>query len=40
MYLAGMGFIIANLPGMFVGGLAGSKLGAIRDAKGQCIAYK
>ncbi|KZV92107.1 DnaJ-domain-containing protein [Exidia glandulosa HHB12029] len=35
---AGMGFIIANLPGMFVGGLAGSKLGAIRDAKGKSVA--
>lgn len=35
---AGMGFIVANLPGMFVGGLAGSKLGAIRDAKGKSVA--
>ena len=31
---SGLGFIVANLPGLLVGGLAGNKLGAIRDAKG------
>ncbi|KAH7104739.1 DnaJ-domain-containing protein [Auriculariales sp. MPI-PUGE-AT-0066] len=35
---AGLGFIVANFPGLFVGGLAGSKLGAIRDAKGKSVA--
>ena len=35
---AGLGFIIANLPGMLVGGYAGNRLGAIRDAKGKSVA--
>lgn len=34
----GLGFIVANLPGMFLGGFAGSRLGAIRDAKGKSVA--
>ncbi|KAG8908078.1 hypothetical protein FRB99_000522 [Tulasnella sp. 403] len=34
---AGIGFIIANLPGAVVGGLAGNRLGAIRDAKGKPV---
>ena len=35
---SGLGFIIANLPGMAVGGFAGHRLGAIRDAKGKSVA--
>ena len=35
---AGLGFIIANLPGLLVGMYAGNKLGAIRDAKGKSVA--
>ncbi|THH10937.1 hypothetical protein EW145_g1005 [Phellinidium pouzarii] len=35
---AGLGFIIANFPGLLVGGLAGNRLGAIRDAKGKSVA--
>ncbi|KAM5538172.1 hypothetical protein V8D89_008059 [Ganoderma adspersum] len=35
---AGIGFIIANLPGLLVGMYAGNKLGAIRDAKGKSVA--
>lgn len=34
---AGIGFIIANLPGAVVGGVAGNRLGAIRDAKGKPV---
>ena len=33
-----MGFIIANLPGLFAGAIAGNRLGAIRDAKGRSVA--
>lgn len=29
---------MANIPGMFVGGYAGNRLGAIRDAKGKAVA--
>ncbi len=29
----GLGFIIANIPGLLVGGYAGNRLGAVRDAK-------
>ena len=29
-----LGFIVGNLPGMAMGGWAGNRLGAIRDAKG------
>lgn len=35
---AGLGFIIANVPGMIMGGYAGNRLGAIRDAKGKSVA--
>jgi len=35
---AGLGFIIANIPGLFVGGYAGNRLGAVRDAKGKSVA--
>jgi len=34
---AGIGFIMANIPGAVVGGLAGNRLGAIRDAKGKPV---
>jgi len=35
---AGLGFIIANLPGLMVGAVAGNRLGAVRDAKGKAVA--
>lgn len=35
---AGIGFIVANLPGSVAGGVAGNRLGAIRDAKGKSVA--
>jgi len=35
---ASLGFIIANIPGMLMGGYAGNRLGAIRDAKGMSVA--
>ncbi|KAH9946803.1 DnaJ domain-containing protein [Amylocystis lapponica] len=35
---AGIGFIVANIPGLMVGALAGNRLGAIRDAKGRSVA--
>jgi len=35
---ASLGFIIANIPGMLMGGYAGNRLGAIRDAKGKSVA--
>ncbi|KAI0068411.1 DnaJ-domain-containing protein [Artomyces pyxidatus] len=35
---AGLGFIIANVPGVLVGAYAGNRLGAIRDAKGKSVA--
>ncbi|CAE6449351.1 unnamed protein product [Rhizoctonia solani] len=35
---AGLGFIVANIPGMIMGGYAGNRLGAIRDAKGKPVA--
>jgi hypothetical protein len=34
----GLGFIIANLPGLMMGAFAGNRLGAIRDAKGKSVA--
>jgi len=34
---AGIGFIIANIPGALMGGYAGNRLGAIRDAKGKSV---
>ncbi|GLB36285.1 putative dnaJ molecular chaperone homology domain [Lyophyllum shimeji] len=35
---AGLGFIVANVPGLLVGGYAGNRLGAVRDAKGKSVA--
>ncbi|KAF5337283.1 hypothetical protein D9611_003305 [Ephemerocybe angulata] len=35
---AGIGFIVANLPGAVAGAVAGNRLGAIRDAKGKSVA--
>jgi hypothetical protein len=35
---AGVGFIIANFPGLIAGLIAGNRLGAIRDAKGKSVA--
>jgi len=35
---AGVGFIIANFPGLLAGLIAGNRLGAIRDAKGKSVA--
>ncbi|KAG6846013.1 hypothetical protein H0H87_011061 [Tephrocybe sp. NHM501043] len=35
---AGLGFIIANVPGFMVGAYAGNRLGAVRDAKGKSVA--
>jgi hypothetical protein len=35
---AGIGFIVANVPGLLVGALAGNRLGAVRDAKGKSVA--
>ena len=35
---AGIGYIIANIPGLLVGAFAGNRLGAIRDAKGKSVA--
>ncbi|GAA5980235.1 hypothetical protein JCM11641_005515 [Rhodosporidiobolus odoratus] len=32
-----LGFIVANLPGAAVGAFGGSKLGAVRDAKGKSV---
>ncbi|KAF9056305.1 DnaJ domain-containing protein [Panaeolus papilionaceus] len=34
----GLGFIIANFPGLMLGAVAGNRLGAIRDAKGKSVA--
>lgn len=34
----GIGFIVANVPGLMVGALAGNRLGAVRDAKGKSVA--
>ena len=33
-----LGFITANVPGLFAGATAGNRLGAIRDAKGKSVA--
>jgi len=35
---AGLGFIIANIPGLMLGAYAGNRLGAVRDAKGKSVA--
>lgn len=32
-----MGFILANVPGLVIGGVAGQRLGSIRDAKGTSV---
>ncbi|KAJ1647135.1 hypothetical protein LPJ64_001466 [Coemansia asiatica] len=32
-----LGFILANLPGAFIGGFAGKKLGAVRDSTGRPV---
>ncbi|TFK76967.1 DnaJ-domain-containing protein [Pluteus cervinus] len=34
----GLGFIVANIPGLMLGAVAGNRLGAIRDAKGKSVA--
>jgi curved DNA-binding protein CbpA len=34
---ASLGFILANIPGALAGGLAGNRLGAVRDAKGKPV---
>ncbi|KAF9474464.1 DnaJ-domain-containing protein [Pholiota conissans] len=34
----GLGFIVANLPGLMLGAVAGNRLGAVRDAKGKSVA--
>ncbi|KAG8219923.1 DnaJ domain-containing protein [Butyriboletus roseoflavus] len=34
----GLGFIVANVPGLMVGAFAGNRIGAIRDAKGKSVA--
>jgi curved DNA-binding protein CbpA len=34
----GIGFIVANVPGLMLGAFAGNRLGAIRDAKGKSVA--
>lgn len=34
---ASLGFILANIPGALAGGLAGNRIGAIRDAKGKPV---
>lgn len=34
----GVGFIVANIPGLMLGAYAGNRLGAVRDAKGKSVA--
>ncbi|KAF9229439.1 DnaJ-domain-containing protein [Gyrodon lividus] len=34
----GLGFIVANIPGLMLGAFAGNRIGAIRDAKGKSVA--
>lgn len=34
---AAMGFIVANFPGAIAGGVAGNRLGAVRDAHGKSV---
>ncbi|WVQ77116.1 hypothetical protein IAR50_006799 [Cryptococcus sp. DSM 104548] len=34
---AGLGYIVANVPGAVAGGFAGNRLGAVRDAKGRPV---
>ena len=33
----GLGFIVANVPGLMLGAFAGNRLGAVRDAKGKSV---
>ena len=35
---AAIGYIVANVPGAVAGGVAGNRLGAVRDAKGRSVA--
>jgi len=35
---AGLGFVVANFPGLLLGAVAGNRLGAVRDAKGKSVA--
>lgn len=32
-----MGFILANLPGLIGGAVAGNRLGAVRDSRGKSV---
>jgi hypothetical protein len=32
-----LGFIVANVPGLVAGAVAGNRLGAVRDAKGKSV---
>lgn len=32
-----LGFIVANVPGMVAGAVAGNRLGSVRDAKGKSV---
>ncbi|KAF8167964.1 DnaJ-domain-containing protein [Crassisporium funariophilum] len=34
----GLGFLVANVPGLALGAFAGNRLGAVRDAKGKSVA--
>jgi hypothetical protein len=34
---AAIGFIVANVPGLLAGAVAGNRLGAVRDAKGKSV---
>lgn len=34
---AALGFIMANVPGMLAGAVAGNRLGSIRDTKGKSV---
>ncbi|KAI6005250.1 DnaJ domain-containing protein [Pisolithus orientalis] len=34
----GLGFIVANVPGLMLGAFAGNRIGAVRDAKGKSVA--
>lgn len=36
--VTGLGFIVANVPGLMIGAFAGNRIGAIRDAKGKSVA--
>lgn len=32
-----LGFIVANVPGLLAGAVAGNRLGAVRDARGKSV---